>query len=307
MGRFRGFRELPQARNLLVYNMPRSLLPFRWGALLLFPLLVLAETDFYGPEFIGPPLDRSDPRFVEMQAMLHRETEEARTRELFLAIATGDHGGLQALLAAGHPPDRPLPRPMAQELVAVLSDPRLVYYATKEDGFTPLMLAAGLGDREAVRLLLEAGADRWKKTARHRTYALWLASHTGDVELMRMLMNLDPEGDWRLLLVKVDLTGQRAVVFREDELVWESPVSTGKKSKPTPPGRYVVTDKHREWRSTIYNVSMPHFVRLSCSTIGFHAGRLPGYPASSGCIRLPANKAAELFTLLPLGTLVEIE
>lgn len=274
--------------------------------LLIFTVLV-AGAGLYPPDFIGPPLGEDDPRREEMRERALQEEARGRAVALFLAVATGEHREVTEILAGGHPPDFPLPLPPPSELRAVLTDPRLVYYVTKEEGFTALMLAAGLGDYESARLLLEAGADRWKKTRRHRTYALWLAARTGEVELMRLLMNLDPAGDWRNLLVQVILSEQRALVWREGELVWESAVSTGKKAKPTPPGRYVVTDKHRQWRSTLYNVPMPYFIRLSCSEIGFHAGRLPGYPASSGCIRLPPQKAEELFSLLPLGTLVEIE
>jgi hypothetical protein len=282
-----------------------------WVGLLLTGLLTVgADTfRFYPSDFVGPPLPGSDPRWEEIQRFHQElaERKEADTQRVFTAILQRDYATLQEILAAGHDPDRPLPKPAPAEFLHALHEPRLVYYATKEDGFTPLMLAAGLGDINAARLLLEAGADRWKKTKRHRTYALWLASRTGDIELMRLLMNLDPEGAWQLFRIHVSLTDQRLVVFQEADIVLESPVSSGKKSKPTPPGRYVVTDKHRDWKSTIYNVSMPHFVRLSCSEIGFHAGRLPGYPASSGCIRLPPAKARELFSLIPLGTLVDIE
>jgi len=64
------------------------------------------------------------------------------------------------------------------------------------------------------------------------------------------------------------------------------PVSTGRQGFRTPTGSYVVTDKHRKWRSTLYPAEMPYFMRLSCGDIGFHQGNLPGYPASHRCIRM---------------------
>jgi len=169
------------------------------------------------------------------------------------------------------------------------------------------MIAAGLGTTPAVDFLLAQGADKFKKTKRNRTHPLWLAAQTGDVELMRKLMTLDPEGEWKSFTVKVSLAGQMMRLFKNGEQILESPVSSGNKSKPTPTGNFVVTDKHREWKSSLYHVSMPHFVRLSCSPVGFHAGRLPGYPASRGCIRLPADKAREFFNTIPVGALVVIE
>ena len=84
-------------------------------------------------------------------------------------------------------------------------------------------------------------------------------------------------------------------------------VSSGKREKPTPPGKYVVTQKYPDWRSTLYhNASMPFFLRLSCSPVGLHAGVIPGYPASHGCVRLPREVAQKLFTMIPKGTVVEI-
>ncbi len=63
-----------------------------------------------------------------------------------------------------------------------------------------------------------------------------------------------------------------------------------------------------EWTksSTIYHVSMPFYMRLSGEPFGTHAGYLPGYPASHGCIRMPKNKAALFFKNVIGGTLVLI-
>jgi lipoprotein-anchoring transpeptidase ErfK/SrfK len=74
----------------------------------------------------------------------------------------------------------------------------------------------------------------------------------------------------------------------------------------TPTGKFVITDKHRSRVSSIYDVEMPYFMRLSCSAVGMHAGSLPGYPASHGCIRMPAEAAREMFKIVEVGTLVSI-
>ena len=84
-------------------------------------------------------------------------------------------------------------------------------------------------------------------------------------------------------------------------------ISSGKPDMPTPPGTYVVTQKYKDWHSTLYNnASMPHFLRLSCGAVGLHAGHLPGRPASHGCICLPPAMAKRFYDLVPTGTVVTI-
>src|SRR5205085_4684661 len=105
--------------------------------------------------------------------------------------------------------------------------------------------------------------------------------------------------------IEVSIDEQRARYFREGKLVLTTEVSTGRSGFPTRPGEYVITDKNREHRSTIYHdASMPFFMRLSCRDFGMHEGALPGYAASHGCIRLPGNVAQQLFREVPVGTWV---
>ena len=58
--------------------------------------------------------------------------------------------------------------------------------------------------------------------------------------------------------------------------------------------------------STIYHVSMPYWMRLSSTSYGVHAGYLPGYPASAGCIRLPSSAARMIYDNTRSGTRVNI-
>ena len=88
--------------------------------------------------------------------------------------------------------------------------------------------------------------------------------------------------------------------------IFATKVSTGRKGFATPTGDFVITNKHRAWTSTIYHASMPYFQRLSCSDFGLHEGNVPGYPASHGCIRVPAGNAAKLFTMTQAGDRVRI-
>lgn len=105
----------------------------------------------------------------------------------------------------------------------------------------------------------------------------------------------------------VPLSRQRVTLFRNGQPVRSARVSTGKKSTPTPAGKYIKTDKQADWVSSIYKVSMPFFMRLSCKEIGLHAGMVPGYPASHGCIRIPKGDVQAFFKLLKIGDPVTIE
>jgi len=100
------------------------------------------------------------------------------------------------------------------------------------------------------------------------------------------------------VVITVSLSSQKMHVFRDGVLWRSSPVSTGKKGKRTPTGVFAILQKKRFHRSNLYsNAPMPYMQRLTWSGIAIHAGRLPGYPASHGCIRLPAEFASELFKI----------
>jgi lipoprotein-anchoring transpeptidase ErfK/SrfK len=88
--------------------------------------------------------------------------------------------------------------------------------------------------------------------------------------------------------------------------IFNAKVSTGRKGNATRTGDFVITDKNRTWTSTIYHASMPYFQRLSCGDFGLHQGNVPGYPASHGCIRVPAGKASQLFAMTRVGDRVQI-
>ncbi len=100
---------------------------------------------------------------------------------------------------------------------------------------------------------------------------------------------------------------QRAYVFDGGELIDTSPVSTGKRGYETPTGTFPILQKKVHHRSSTYdNAPMPYMQRLTWSGVALHAGRLPGYPASHGCIRLPRSFAKKLYKLTDYGTKVTI-
>ena len=100
------------------------------------------------------------------------------------------------------------------------------------------------------------------------------------------------------VLITISLESQQMHVFRDGVLWRSSPVSTGKRGKETPPGVFAILQKKKFHRSNLYsNAPMPFMQRLTWDGIAIHAGRLPGYPASHGCIRLPNEFASELFKI----------
>ena len=107
--------------------------------------------------------------------------------------------------------------------------------------------------------------------------------------------------------VVVSIADQRAYVYRDSTLIAASAVSTGKEGKETPAGVYPILQKNKDHRSNLYNAApMPFMQRLTWDGIAIHAGRNPGFPASHGCIRVPAAFAAKLFAITQVGTTVEV-
>jgi lipoprotein-anchoring transpeptidase ErfK/SrfK len=109
-------------------------------------------------------------------------------------------------------------------------------------------------------------------------------------------------------VITISLASQQMHVFRDGVLWRSSPVSTGKRGKRTPVGVYALLQKKTFHRSNLYsNAPMPWMQRLTWGGIAIHAGRLPGYPASHGCIRLPSGFAQALYQITdPAATAVII-
>ena len=100
----------------------------------------------------------------------------------------------------------------------------------------------------------------------------------------------------------VSIPQQLAFVYRGGGLIGISTVSTGRPGHETPTGEFVILQKSKFHRSNIYsNAPMPYMQRLTWDGIALHSGKLPGYPASHGCIRLPDGFARQLFTMTRMG------
>jgi lipoprotein-anchoring transpeptidase ErfK/SrfK len=108
--------------------------------------------------------------------------------------------------------------------------------------------------------------------------------------------------------VVIDRLTQRFYVYKGDQLVGVSTMSSGKKGKETPLGFWAVKIKKKKGFSRKYdNAPMPFMQMYDEKGIAFHAGANPGYPASHGCVRLPLKFAERLFGMTKIGTEVIIE
>jgi lipoprotein-anchoring transpeptidase ErfK/SrfK len=135
--------------------------------------------------------------------------------------------------------------------------------------------------------------------------------------------------------VLVSLSRQRAYLYAGNQVALDTPISSGKKAGFTPTGNFTVLEKDANHRSNIYGnfvdsrgrivrggvssridsapsgthfegAPMFYFMRLTSEGVGMHIGILPGYPASHGCIRLPAEIAPQIYQRVKLGTLVRV-
>ncbi|HEX3817706.1 MAG TPA: L,D-transpeptidase family protein [Chthoniobacterales bacterium] len=147
----------------------------------------------------------------------------------------------------------------------------------------------------------------------------------------RLLEQLTPDNS----RVRVSLSKQRAYLLLGDEVVVDSPISSGKRARPTPAGNFHVLEKDKNHHSSIYGdfcdssgrvvrrgvslqidaapsgthfigADMTWFMRLTDDGVGMHVGFLPGYAASHGCIRMPSAAAEMFFKHVKVGTPVVV-
>ncbi|MBR0951120.1 L,D-transpeptidase [Bradyrhizobium canariense] len=107
------------------------------------------------------------------------------------------------------------------------------------------------------------------------------------------------------LVIVVSIDRQKVTVYDTNGVFAESPVSTGMKGHSTPMGVFSVIQKHKFHHSNIYSgAPMPYMQRITWSGVAMHAGVLPGYPASHGCIRMPMAFAVKMWNWTRMGARV---
>jgi L,D-transpeptidase-like protein len=107
------------------------------------------------------------------------------------------------------------------------------------------------------------------------------------------------------LIISISIDKQRLKIYDANGFFAEAPVSTGMRGHPTPMGVFSVIQKQRFHVSNIYSgAPMPFMQRITWSGVAMHAGVLPGYPASHGCIRMPAAFAVKMYAWTRTGARV---
>jgi hypothetical protein len=109
------------------------------------------------------------------------------------------------------------------------------------------------------------------------------------------------------LVIAISINKQNLKVYDANGFFAESPISTGMAGHPTPTGVFSVIQKQKLHHSNIYSgAPMPFMQRITWSGIAIHAGVLPGYPASHGCIRMPMAFAVKMYGWTKMGARVVV-
>jgi lipoprotein-anchoring transpeptidase ErfK/SrfK len=109
------------------------------------------------------------------------------------------------------------------------------------------------------------------------------------------------------LFAILSLSNQQISIYGGNGLVTRSKVSTGMPGHRTPTGIFSIIGRERWHHSNIYSgAPMPFMQRITWSGVALHLGVVPGYPASHGCIRLPAGFAQQLWGMTKIGERVVI-
>src|SRR3979411_793487 len=111
----------------------------------------------------------------------------------------------------------------------------------------------------------------------------------------------------RPLIIAISIEKQNLRIYDANGFYAETPISTGMRGHPTPMGVFSVIQKHKFHRSNIYSgAPMPYMQRITWSGVAMHAGVLPGYPASHGCIRMPMAFAVKMWNWTRMGARVVV-
>jgi len=112
-------------------------------------------------------------------------------------------------------------------------------------------------------------------------------------------------------IIVVDLSKQKAFAKENGKIVYKGRISSGRVNYETPNGIYKITEKKIAHKSTIYpkpngGGPMNYMMRLNGSSYALHLGDTPGFPASSGCVRLSYGFAQKVYKWAEVGTTVQV-
>lgn len=150
----------------------------------------------------------------------------------------------------------------------------------------------------------DSGYSRPMPSAQPRRQRNARKNSAGKHEAAEKETGAKPQGP---LIIAISIDKQKVRVYDSKGLFAESPVSTGMKGHSTPMGVFSIIQKHKFHQSNIYSgAPMPYMQRITWSGIAMHAGVLPGYPASHGCIRMPMAFAVKMWNWTKMGARVVV-
>jgi len=107
--------------------------------------------------------------------------------------------------------------------------------------------------------------------------------------------------------VVIDKSRQVLRAYEGNRVVLETHVSTGRRGRETPNGRFRAQSKSLMHYSRLYhNAPMPYSVQIAGNYFIHGFSSVPNYPASHGCIRVPIDTAREFYNWVNYGTPVDI-
>jgi hypothetical protein len=216
------------------------------------------------------------------QATSQPAAQGTNPQQLIHQAANGQSVGQPASMVSVQPPLAAVPAPALA--LAPVEDP------------ASIISAAAAGELEAARIRMEAEAKE-ARAFEEKAAALKPGDYLWNPER-------SPSGEVEMV---VSIEDQKAYVFRANKLIAVTTVSTGKRGHRTPTGSFTILQKNRRHFSNLYNnAPMPNMQRLTWGGIALHAGALPGYPASHGCVRLPLEFSKVLFGVTKMGGRVHI-
>ncbi|HEY0116159.1 MAG TPA: L,D-transpeptidase family protein [Allosphingosinicella sp.] len=169
--------------------------------------------------------------------------------------------------------------------------------------------AAEAGEREAVRLiaLAEAEAIRRREEAKEDArVARAIEAQAARLRPGAFVWRPERATSGPVEIV-ASIAAQRLYVFRAGKLIGVSTASTGRSGHVTPTGSFPILEKRRQHFSNLYNnAPMPNMQRLTWDGVALHAGNIPGYAASHGCVRLPLEFSRLLFGVTSIGSNVHV-
>jgi ankyrin repeat protein len=284
------------------------------GNLEIFRLLLVRTADLHaeartkdGRDLLGMALDGGNQEIiktvVERLPPASRWTRSTR-RALTAALQVGNKEQIRLLLGKHSAPPTPEGKNVPFLAYSIAGNNSSLFTTLLACGADPNTVLPSHCDKDFLALL-DKGANRNRLTSRDKMSALDIAAETGHWRAAQILLGGGPSPD--RLRLEISLGLQRVALVKNGVPVYRTQCSTGRAGYSTKRGEFVITNKERNHRSTIYHVDMPYFMRLSCLDFGMHAGYVPNYPASHGCIRLPEEAARKFFSELPVGTLVTVQ